>query len=270
MARYLERLVARAGIANDAVPAAPVPRPQYDPQAGDPFENTAVWEAESATPQVVQTVVLPAPPVAEPRVETAPGQIMMTDLRTSEVRVEEHWLPSVETAPVVMPVTVEPAVALRETVREIEWRPAPQMPEREIRTEATLTEATLERETIRTETLRPAPAPLEPALNPGDIERSVLEKLMPALDAWFKSDAPAFSAEAAPALPMAPSRQHENEAVVSAATEAPQLVIGSIRVEVTAPPAAVAPSFPRRPVGRAAPAVSRPSPSRLGIGLGQI
>ena len=263
--------MARAGIATDAVPAAPVPRPQYESQAGDPFENTGVWEADPAIPGSTPIIVLPTPPVAAAPVEAAPPEIVRTDSRTTELRVEEHWLPPVTPNPAVIPVVMEPATVLRETVHEVELRPARLMPEREVHTESTHTEATLERETVRTETLRPAPAPAESqALNPADIERSVLEKLMPALDAWFKSDSPAFVAEAAPALPMAPSRQQDNEAAASRATEAPQLVIGSIRVEVTSPAAATAPTFQRRPAGRVSPAISRPSPSRLGIGLGQI
>jgi hypothetical protein len=272
MASYLERLVARAGIANDAPTAGPVPRSNYERQAGDPFENIALWEANPATPSAAPVAAVPRPPVPPTAIEIQPGPTVVVDSRTTELHVEEHWLQPAPPQPTVRAAAPEPVANLREEiVHEIELQPQPQMFEREIRTESTRVEASLERETVRTETLRPARRPDEPtALNPGDIERSVLEKLMPALDAWFASGATPPTAETSPQTPLAPSRQRDSETASSAATEAPQLVIGSIRVEVTSPPAPMTAGIPPRRAARVSPRVSRQSPSRLGFGLGQM
>jgi hypothetical protein len=270
MARYLERLVARAGVGNDAAPAVPSPHLPFERQMGDPFENTAAWNSDPAQPGPVSVASFANPVVPQPPVEPAPRSPVIVE-RTTELRVEEHWAETASPLPIVRPTAVEPVSILKEEiVREIELQPHPAMPAREIHTESTRVENSLERETVRTETLQPAAAREEPAaLSPGDIERGVLEKLMPALDEWFRSGVPA-PAEDTPQPPLVPSRQRDREIVAPPTAEASHLVIGSIRVEVTSPPAPVVANIPPRRAARSSPAAGRPSPSRLGFGLGQM
>jgi hypothetical protein len=132
------------------------------------------------------------------------------------------------------------------------------------------TETVIERETIRDGAHLPGPAAEAPELNVAGIEADVLARLMPALDAWYGSDtSSAPVTPASPAVPptISPLRRDTEPATI---VQTPQLVIGSISVEVVATPAA-APAAAPRP--RAIPAPAREPhsfPSRAGLGLGQI
>jgi hypothetical protein len=272
MARYLERLVARAGIANDAPPASPRPRAQYERDAADPFDSTAPWESAPAPVQAAAAPPQVAPVVLAPLISREPVPNTIVDSKSTEIRIEKHR------DPIQTPVPPErfasppepPSLARSEIVHEIELRPQPEIVEREIRAESIRAEKIIERETIRAEAPKPTP-PAEPAtINTADIERNVLGKLMPALDAWFASGAPDPPTESPHRFPLAPTLQRAAEPDATAATEIPQLVIGSIRVEVTAPPSPVPVHIPRPRSARPATQTSRPTPSRLGFGLGQM
>jgi len=269
MPRYLERLVARAGIAQGGPSAAPRPRAQFESDASDPFENIAAWNAEP-----VQTAIQPAKPM---RRETAadntpvkPAVFPITESPSTEIRVEEHWTEANATpSPALVATPEPPAPIVREFHQEIEARPQAAMLEREFHSETMRTEATIERETVRIETPRTAPALEAESLDAREVERNILGKLMPALDAWFHSDSPEPRA-AAPVQPaLVPPSPRAADAGLPAAAEAPQLMIGSIRVEVVPPPTPSVPA-PRARASRPAPRPARPITSKAGFGLGQM
>jgi hypothetical protein len=206
-------------------------------------------------------------PEAAPLKPPAPTVI---DARTTEIRVEEHWTEaSAPPHPAAPRAEVPPAMVREEVRREIEPRPEVRIEERELHTETVRAERAIERETIRVEAPQPSARLEAEAIDGGEIERHVLGKLMPALDAWFHSGRPKPRSEAPARPPLAPSRQQPAESVAPAA-EAPQLVIGSIRVEVVPPPAPVSAPAPRSREPHTAPRPARQMPSRAGFGLGQM
>jgi hypothetical protein len=210
--------------------------------------------------------------VLAPLISREPTPTTIIDSTTTEIRVEEHWDPIEAPVPPERFVTPpEPLSSPRaEIIHEIELRPLPGIVESEINTESIRAEKIFEREIIRAEAPKPT-TPAEPVtINTADIERNVLGSLMPALNAWFAAGAPDPPTESPNLPPLAPTLQRAVEPDATADTEIPQLVIGSIRVEVTAPPSLTPVHIPRPRSARTATQTSRPMPSRLGFGLGQM
>jgi hypothetical protein len=271
MARYIERLVARAAVPHDTSAVTPRPLPLYDLAAGDPFENTAEWVPEAPSPAA------PAPLKGRPEapVELSPLHAparQIIDARTTEFRVEEHWFekpaePAIQAAP--MPAEA-PASIRQEIVHEKEVRIEPRTLEREFHAESVRAETVLQRETVRVEPTPPR-APAEP-LTPGTdgLERNILGKLMPALDAWFLSRTPEAHPPEPVAAPLVAPPQRAVETQPPAAVDTPQVVIGSIRVEVVPPAASAPPPARRNRVTRHGPQPPRQAPSKAAFGLGQM
>jgi hypothetical protein len=128
-------------------------------------------------------------------------------------------------------------------------------------------ETVIERQTIREKPLSQVPAAQSPELNLAGIEADVLAKIMPALDAWYASDAPAIPTSPAGPSTIAPPRPETEPPPI---VQSPQLVIGSISVEVVAVPTPPAAPAPRPRTIRGPAREPDPFPSRLGFGLGQM
>jgi hypothetical protein len=259
MARYLERLVARAGVPAEAL-ASPAPRSQYEREPGDPFEETALWNpvAPPASPAPVagpsqQDAGPAAPPVQPPGVTVVPAV---------EARDEESQPPGA--------LRIQPPASTPDVVpNQIELHPQPDMFERPAQPAPVHSESVIERETVHEKVRVPIPPAESPALNLADVEKDVLAKLMPTLDAWLASGTPAApAAPAAPAVPpsIVPQRPEPGRAV---SIQTPQLVIGSISVEVVSAPApAAVPARRLRTIQSPSPQPDA-FPTRLGFGLGQ-
>ena len=262
MARYLERLVARAGVPAEA-PASPAPLSRYERELGDPFEETALWNPVAAAPPSPAPAVAPsrqdagpaAPPVQPPGVPVVPA----VEVRHEESRPEGRP----PGAPRVQPPAPTPEVV----PSQIELRPQPDVFERPAQPAPVHFQTVIERETVREKVSAPIPPAESPALNLADVEKDVLAKLMPALDAWFASNTPA--PPAAPPVPpsITPQRPKPERA---ASVQTPQLVIGSISVEVVSPPAPAAVPAPHPRTIQSPSRQPDAFPSRLGFGLGQM
>jgi hypothetical protein len=259
MARYLERLVARVGVPAEA-PASPAQRSQYEHQPGDPFEETALWNpVAAASPSPVPAVVpsrLDAGPAAPPA--QLPG-VPVVQAGHEESRPDT---PRPETSRILPPET-------REVVpSKIELLPQPDVFEPPAQPELVRSETVIERETVREKVSSPIPPAESGApLNLPDVERDVLAKLMPALDAWFASNTAA--PPAAPVVPPSITPQRP-EPERTAPVQTPQLVIGSISVEVVSPPTPVRVPASRPRTLQDPSRQTDPFPSRLGFGLGQM
>ena len=276
MARYLERIVARAGIPTQAAAVAPIPRAQFAHDAVDPFESTAHWSADAPARPIRENAQAPSPPSAQPRPAAASAPVSF-DSHTTEVHIHPRPQESVIPRAPLQQTLSEPApLAHEKTAREIEIRPAPRdILEREIRTESVREQTTIERGIPTGESHGSViSAPQNPMPKASDVERKVLAKLMPMLDAWFASDSaakpPVPQAGMLPGAPVIAPPQRDPQPTSPAATDGPSLVIGSIHVEV-ASPAGPPPAPPRRVrAARSSSGSSPQRPSRYRFGLGQI
>jgi hypothetical protein len=278
MARYLQRLVARAGAPAEAVAAAPSPRPQSVPVAGDPFEATASWPvdvpAKSASSHLTSSRPS-APDEPQARIAT---RTFPTSIESNATHVHIHPpQESLSSASAISPPHAEPDPVVQEhTVREIESpAPAANAVEREIRTERLRERVTLEQTAAPVEIPLAARAPQQSeSPKPADVERNVLARLMPVLNEWFASD----SAAASPSLPDAATRAppviqpppQDRPPVVSSPSDSPSVVIGSIHVEVVPSSVPVSAPAPRIRVTRSQSNTPAQSASRHRFGLGQM
>lgn len=273
MARYLQRLVARAGIVNEPAPAmpasvAPAFRAQQEFEPGDPFE---IVESRGALRPPA-----PSPFVDAPALHTAQALPSPDKPRHPEGPPERSEILRPHITPAAQDrVLTEPTRVFHETVHEIELRPPARIVEPERAPESVRGEHVAVPELLPATRLVPASGP--PAVGPEEIERNVLQKVMPALDAWFNAAAHQSPAPDQPSpgetsarLNLAPAQRSDSDFVTAAAESGPEIVIGSIRVDIT-PAAAAAPM----PASRARAAMTprpnvRRSPARLGFGLGQM
>ena len=293
MARYLERLIARTDMTVAAAPVAPQPRMPFgrdlsDAVVSDPFEAAdasmpleAVWPVQGPVePRLASQRAnegAGAAPIRETWQKAAPGS-------EHDVRIER--IIASDTTPAMQPQTDAPAVLGQGLAAHADALPV-LLEAREVHTESIRVEAVnlpdridamSKEEGVEPET---TPAKRVQPVDTSGIESGIFNRLMPMLDAWFTSEAAPNSADAPPQMqPMVPATEplmppaseiHAQEPV--SRVEVPQLVIGSIHVEVTRPAVAL-PGPVSRPAPRASARAARPSSvsstSRLSFGLGQM
>jgi hypothetical protein len=277
MARYLERIAARARMAAGESAAAPRARPQLDGDGADPFEATAHWSVDPTPPPADHTDAPVRPAESAPLTPRVPAPTII-DARVTEVRMEGHRVEITPVAAPARPTAIELTPPVHDdSIQEITLQPPTrEILEREFHTETVHAESATVRETVHSDAAPPARIPDPEAVDDRAIEHNVLMKLMPALDAWFASNSGGQnSPHVAPpaATPAVVPRARDADTNAPAASDGATLVIGSIHVEVAqaavpAPPAPPTPAGPR--TARVRSSASPSPPSRLRFGLGQI
>ncbi len=257
MPRYLQKLVARAGVAPFPTSLKPAFRAEITDAAGrDPW------------PEVVE----PLPPITPALSEAGQSTAIVTPtpsaalLHTIEIRGE-----SIAPAPqVIRERTIE-----RSTESHIESR----VPSR------TETSRDEKREIAKAGIGSPQPfvteaatrnaqdSKTQPEIGRRPTEQDVLSKLMPRLEAWFNqpSRIEEHAENEAREGHLAPPHREPESSLLLAQDET-RLVIGQIRVEVLPPslPAPVLPSQVVRIPARSAQSSATSTIAKLGFGLGQM
>ena len=283
MPRYLQKLVARAGVApfpaslkpafraeatdaagHDPLPEVVEPLPPIAPASSEDRQSAAIMtptpsEAPLHTIEIRSESIEPAPQVIRERtVERFTESRIETSARLkTEISQDEH---EIAKAGIESPQAI--------AIPRIEPKPASDVAQETPPVIPVIASPATDASTRNVQDAKPQP---ETGQRP--TERDVLAKLMPRLEAWFNqpSRVEEHSENDAPEVHLAPPPSESASASLLSQDET-RLVIGEIRVEVLPPPlpAPVLPPQVIRIPARSAQSSATGTIAKLGFGLGQM
>jgi hypothetical protein len=283
MPRYLQKLVARAGVAPLPASLQPAPRAEH-----------AEFGAAGALPEVVEPLVPDSPALSETGATVLPVAGSLPEAAESTIEMNAEAIPPAQqvirerTTELVREDRVEPRVPQKERTQREEIRPAaelrvePSQTAKVPRVEPTLVPAidqevppavtVITQPKARQTLAQKAGFPQLQAAQERPAEQDLLSKLMPRLEAWFNHPSPG---EAQPEShgpePRLGPPHREPEISPLLRQEEPRLVIGQIRVDVLpAPPPASPLQVVRIQARSSLSPASAGTIAKLGFGLGQM